>query len=100
MKCKRIILFQGKFGRAVQACKGLCYEDLVLWVVQNPEEGKRDILAMTEVALRHHGIACSLWLMPLEHSLGPETAIASPVVHFSKGRSYCWLEDKISIASG
>jgi hypothetical protein len=42
-----------EFGEAARACKALCYEDLVLWVVRNPDEGKRDILAM-EVALRHH----------------------------------------------
>jgi hypothetical protein len=34
-------------------CKALCYEDICLWIVQNPKLGERDVLAM-EVSLRHH----------------------------------------------
>jgi hypothetical protein len=41
------------FGEATREWKALCYEDLVLWVVRNPQEGERDVLAM-EVSLRHH----------------------------------------------
>jgi hypothetical protein len=33
--------------------KALCYEDICLWIVQNPKRGQRDLLAM-EVTLRHH----------------------------------------------
>ena len=33
--------------------KALCYEDICLWIVQNPKPGERDLLAM-EVALWHH----------------------------------------------
>jgi len=33
--------------------KALCYEDIRLWVVRNPEEGKRDLLAM-EISFSHH----------------------------------------------
>lgn len=41
------------FGEATRAWKALCYKDLILWVVRNPQEGARDVLAM-EVSLRHH----------------------------------------------
>lgn len=34
-------------------CKALCYEDIRLWIVQNPSRGERDLLAM-EVTLAHH----------------------------------------------
>jgi hypothetical protein len=34
-------------------CKALCYEDICLWIVQNPKCGERDLLAM-EVCLRYH----------------------------------------------
>ena len=37
----------------IRACKALCYEDIVLWVVLNPQKGERDVLAM-EVSLRYH----------------------------------------------
>lgn len=33
--------------------KALCYEDICLWIVQNPKQGERDLLAM-EVCLRNH----------------------------------------------
>ncbi|KJZ69082.1 hypothetical protein HIM_11532 [Hirsutella minnesotensis 3608] len=33
--------------------KALCYEDIVLWVVPDPNKGGRDVLAM-EVFFRHH----------------------------------------------
>jgi hypothetical protein len=42
-----------KFGEAIRKCKALCYEDICLWIVQNPKKGERDLLAM-EVYLRHH----------------------------------------------
>jgi hypothetical protein len=38
---------------ACQRCKALCYEDISLLVVRNPEPGKRDVFAM-EVTLSHH----------------------------------------------
>jgi hypothetical protein len=40
-------------GEAVRKYKALCYEDICLWIVQNPKRGERDLLAM-EVHLRHH----------------------------------------------
>jgi hypothetical protein len=33
--------------------KALCCEDITLWIVRNPQQGKRDVLAM-EVRLQHH----------------------------------------------
>jgi hypothetical protein len=33
--------------------KALCYEDIRLWIVQNPTPGERDLLAM-EITLAHH----------------------------------------------
>jgi hypothetical protein len=42
-----------EFGEARRKYKALCYEDICLWIVKNPKEGERDILAM-EVHLRHH----------------------------------------------
>jgi len=33
--------------------KALCYEDVCLWIVQNPKLGERDLLVM-EVHLRYH----------------------------------------------
>ena len=36
-----------------KAQKALCYEDIVLWLVQDPNGGDRDVLAM-EVMFRHH----------------------------------------------
>jgi Protein of unknown function (DUF3435) len=43
----------GGFDSPVRRCKALCYEDIRLWVVQNPMQGERDLLAM-EVTLSHH----------------------------------------------
>lgn len=37
----------------LRKCKAICYEDICLWVVQNPKQGERDVFAM-EVHLRHH----------------------------------------------
>jgi len=42
-----------EFGEATRKYKALCYEDICLWIVQNPKRGERDLLAM-EVSLRHH----------------------------------------------
>ncbi|KAG9232492.1 FluG domain-containing protein [Amylocarpus encephaloides] len=42
-----------EFGEAKRKYKALCYEDIRIWVVQNPKRGERDLLAM-EVSLRHH----------------------------------------------
>ena len=42
-----------EFVEAIRKCKALCYEDICLWIVQNPKRGERDLLAM-EVSLRHH----------------------------------------------
>jgi hypothetical protein len=33
--------------------KAICFEDIRLWIVQNPHKGERDLLAM-EVTLSHH----------------------------------------------
>ncbi|EJP61152.1 FluG domain-containing protein [Beauveria bassiana ARSEF 2860] len=38
---------------AIRLHKALCYEDIVLWVVRDPNGGGRDVLAM-EVFFRHH----------------------------------------------
>jgi len=42
-----------EFGVEIRKYKALCYEDICLWIVQNPKRGKRDLLAM-EVHLRNH----------------------------------------------
>ena len=42
-----------KFGDAIRKHKALCYEDITLWIVKDPKQGDRDVLAM-EVYLRHH----------------------------------------------
>jgi len=42
-----------EFGEGQRMCKALCYEDICLWIVKNPKEGERDLLAM-EVHLRNH----------------------------------------------
>lgn len=42
-----------EFGEVRRKYKALCYEDIRIWIVQNPNEGERDLLAM-EVSLRHH----------------------------------------------
>ncbi len=38
---------------ATRQHKALCYEDIVLWIVKDPNVGGRDVLAM-EVFFRHH----------------------------------------------
>jgi hypothetical protein len=45
-----------EFGEAKRKYKALCYEDIRIWIVQNPKRGERDLLAM-EVSLRHHSRA-------------------------------------------
>jgi hypothetical protein len=42
-----------EFGEAIRKYKALSYEDICLWIVQNPKRGERDLLAM-EVYLRNH----------------------------------------------
>ena len=42
-----------EFREAIRKYKALCYEDICFWIVQNPKQGERDLLAM-EVHLRHH----------------------------------------------
>ena len=42
-----------EFNEEMRKCKALCYEDVCLFIVQNPKRGERDLLAM-EVFLRHH----------------------------------------------
>ena len=37
----------------VREYKALCYEDIRLWIVQNPTPGERDVLGM-EITLAHH----------------------------------------------
>jgi hypothetical protein len=37
----------------VRKHKALCYEDIILWVAKDPNNGERDVLAM-EVLFRHH----------------------------------------------
>ncbi|KAH9204046.1 hypothetical protein DL95DRAFT_529410 [Leptodontidium sp. 2 PMI_412] len=41
------------FEEAKRKYKALCYEDICLWIVQNPKRGERDLLAM-EVHLQNH----------------------------------------------
>jgi Protein of unknown function (DUF3435) len=43
----------GNFNELVRSYKAICYEDVRLWIVQNPKQGERDLLAM-EVTLSHH----------------------------------------------
>ncbi|KAK2591553.1 hypothetical protein QQS21_010746, partial [Conoideocrella luteorostrata] len=33
-------------GEAIRRHKALCYEDVVLWIVQDPNQGDRDVLAI------------------------------------------------------
>jgi hypothetical protein len=42
-----------EFGEARRKYKVLCYEDICLWIVKNPKEGERDLLAI-EVHLRYY----------------------------------------------
>ena len=42
-----------EFKEEVRKTKAICYEDICLWIVQNPKPGERDLLAM-EVFLRNH----------------------------------------------
>jgi hypothetical protein len=42
-----------KFRDPVQEFNTLCYEDICLWVMKNPKQGDRDLLAI-EVNLRHY----------------------------------------------
>ncbi|KFA52687.1 hypothetical protein S40293_10323 [Stachybotrys chartarum IBT 40293] len=42
-----------QFGNTIRKHKALCYEDITLWVVRDPKQGGRDVLAM-EIYLRHH----------------------------------------------
>jgi hypothetical protein len=41
------------FSELIRSYKAICYEDVRLWIVQNPKQGERDLLAM-EVTLSHH----------------------------------------------
>ncbi len=43
----------GDNTEATRQHKALCYEDIVLWIVKDPNMGGRDVLAM-EVFFRHH----------------------------------------------
>jgi hypothetical protein len=42
-----------EFEGAIRKYKALCYDDICLWIVQNPKLGERGLLA-TEVHLWHH----------------------------------------------
>ncbi|KAF2181317.1 hypothetical protein K469DRAFT_729448 [Zopfia rhizophila CBS 207.26] len=42
-----------EFGDPIRKHKVLCYEDITLWIVKDPKQGGRDILAM-EVYFRYH----------------------------------------------
>ncbi|KAJ8068111.1 hypothetical protein OCU04_003683 [Sclerotinia nivalis] len=42
-----------EFGEVIRQYKALCYEDICIWIVQNPKLGGRDLLAM-EVHLRNY----------------------------------------------
>ncbi|KAM7210365.1 hypothetical protein V8F06_014251 [Rhypophila decipiens] len=42
-----------EFGDAIRKHKALCYEDITLWIVKNPNQDGRDVLAM-EVYFRHY----------------------------------------------
>ena len=41
------------FNELVRSYKAICYEDVRLWIVQNPKQGERDLIAM-EVTLSYH----------------------------------------------
>jgi hypothetical protein len=40
-------------GNPIRKHKVLCYEDITLWIVKDPKQGGRDVLAM-EVYFRYH----------------------------------------------
>jgi hypothetical protein len=42
-----------EFREARRRYKALYYEDICLWIIKNPKEGERDLLAI-EVHLRYH----------------------------------------------
>ena len=42
-----------KFREVIRKYKALCYKDICFWIVQNPKQGERDLLAI-EVYLRHY----------------------------------------------
>lgn len=42
-----------EFIKTKRRYKALCYEDVQLWIVQNPMPGKRDLVAM-EITLKYH----------------------------------------------
>lgn len=43
----------GEFTKSKRRYKALCYEDIRLWIVQNPTRGRRDLVAM-EISLKYH----------------------------------------------
>jgi hypothetical protein len=43
----------GEFVKTKRRYKALCYEDIQLWIVQNPTPKGRDLLAM-EITLKYH----------------------------------------------
>jgi hypothetical protein len=43
----------GELGTLTRSYKALCYEDIRLWVVQNPTRGQRDLVAM-DITFAHH----------------------------------------------
>ena len=43
----------GESPNAKRRYKALCYEDIRLWIVQNPTPGERDLVAM-EITLKYH----------------------------------------------
>jgi hypothetical protein len=43
----------GESPNAKRCYKALCYEDIRLWIVQNPTPGERDLVAM-EITLKYH----------------------------------------------
>jgi hypothetical protein len=47
------VTMSAEFKKEVQKTEVIYYEDICLWIVQNPKPGERDLLAM-EVFLRNH----------------------------------------------
>ena len=41
------------FNELVRLYKAICYEDVRLWIVQNPKQGERNLFAI-KVTLSHH----------------------------------------------